>query len=183
VVPLFLLITGSIIIELTGVQHPVKWFIIAGMVLSMTADYLITRPQTFIHALVLFLVSHIFYTICFLTAGAQLNLLIILMMSVIAAGFILFFSLKMKTEFRKTMIVPVTVYILVLSFMSAAAAGYDLARGHFPGINAAAAVCYLISDSLIAVYTFVSQREWLQAPVFLFYYAAQILFFSSLFLL
>jgi uncharacterized membrane protein YhhN len=152
------------------------------LLLSATGDWLLAIPwwtQSFVLGLAAFLLAHL----CFL--GALLPLAVgvrpshariaaVVTMCLVTTGLLIWFWPHLGAE-RLT--IPVTVYIVVLCAMVCMAL---LAR--LPTIwTAVGAVCFAVSDSMIAIGRFILGNEALAVPIWWLYAAAEILITAGFF--
>lgn len=149
----------------------------AGLICSLAGDILLMLPtDLFLAGLVAFLAAHV----CYLTAfrsdgggGGPAGLLVLVVLAGAGVLSVLWPSLG-------AMRIPVLLYVAVILTMCWMALGrWWVGRGPGSGLAAAGAVCFVVSDSILALDRFHSPV--VMAPVLVLgtYYAAQVLIASS----
>ncbi|MCL1811917.1 MAG: lysoplasmalogenase [Treponema sp.] len=130
--------------------------VIAALVFSWAGDiFLINKdkPLFFRLGLAAFLVSHIFYSVAFLTLAGSVNNMALIISVVIAIPLGLAMLKLLNAD--PPMKIPVTAYAVVIILMSISAFQLMLARPGFAGILIfAASVVYLFSDTFMAYLLF-----------------------------
>lgn len=152
------------------------WFVIA-LVLSLAGDVFLMLPRDlFVPGLSSFLLGHVAYIVGLWsmgtsTAGLVVGAVIIAVALPLLGGRILG---AVRTGDEPELLVPVTVYVLVISAMvvSAGASGSALAL--------AGAVSFYVSDALIAWTRFIQPLAWGRVAVMVTYHAAQVALVASL---
>jgi len=156
---------------------PFKLRILFGLAVCLAGDiFMMLKEKKFVEGLVSFLLGHLFYISAFLTVTTpRVDFGTVLPLFIFAAVMmtLLFPHLgKMK--------VPVAVYILVITVMAGLAIQRYVDVGGTASFHAfAAAVLFVISDSLLAVNRFVRPVPFAQAGILSTYFAAQLLFALS----
>lgn len=174
----------ALLLTLAALAHPVarerRWLVPA-LLFSAVGDWLLAIPwwtMSFVLGLGSFLLAHI----CFL--AALLPHAAVSRTRAGAAAVMVAASVSMLVWFwphldsgTENLTIPVTVYITVLSAMVCTAL---LAR--LPTIwTAVGAVCFAVSDSMIAIGRFILGSEALAVPVWWSYAAAEILITAGFF--
>ncbi len=175
----------AVLLALAAVAHPIireRQWLLPALLLSATGDWLLAIPwwtQSFVFGLGAFLLAHL----CFLAAlvplvvplsarPSHLRIAGVVMMVLVAAALLVWFWPHLGRDK-----LPVTVYIVVLSAMVCMAL---LAR--LPTIwTAVGAVCFAVSDAMIAISRFILDNEALAVPIWWSYAAAQILITAGFF--
>jgi len=162
----------------TKIKLPFALWICIGLLFSLLGDILLIWPdQLFVAGLAAFLLAHLAY----LTASTRdakfpANWLLWLVFLAIAAAN--FFALK--PTLPAGLALPVAVYAVALSTMTAQAAGRALLLRTSPAkLAAAGALFFLASDSLLAWNRFHHPIPFAPLPILASYYAAQLLFAVS----
>lgn len=170
------------LLALAATAHPIlreaRWLIPA-LILSATGDWLLAIPwwePSFMAGLTAFLLAHL----CFLAALAPLA--IVSGPRLIGVGLVSASCLALLAWFwpgmaREHMIVAVTVYVAVLGAMVCAALLANLPTRW----TAIGAVCFALSDAMIATGKFVLGNELLAVPIWWSYAAAQLLIAAGFF--
>jgi uncharacterized membrane protein YhhN len=96
-------------------------FVLAGLVLSLFGDIFLMLPGNwFLAGLIAFLVGHVAYIIGFNSGGIQVrmsSLIIAVLISSFAVPIYLQLRGGLKTSGRERLILPVTLYVIVISIM------------------------------------------------------------------
>ena len=154
-----------------------RWMVLAGMLLSLAGDIFLMLPgDRFVPGLVAFLLAHVCYIAAFLpgsTAKARLGGLT----SIAAVALANLVGLLPRVD--AALKVPVLAYVAVLASM----AGFALARAWTPALAetlprsvrfaAAGAMCFVVSDSLLAWDRFAGNIPMPALLVLGTYYVAQ----------
>ncbi|RFD24766.1 hypothetical protein MUBE_12075 [Mycobacterium uberis] len=155
-----------------------RWLITA-LLLSAAGDWLLAIPwwtESFVLGLVVFLLAHL----CFL--AALMPLLVPSRIRVVCVILVCLVSVVLLTWFwphlgAEKLTIPVTVYVVVLCTMVCAALLAQL-----PTIwTAVGAVCFAVSDAMIAIGRFILGNEALTMPIWWSYAAAEILITAGFF--
>lgn len=172
----------AVLLAVAAAAHPAlreaRWLIPA-LILSATGDWLLAIPwwePSFTAGLAAFLLAHL----CYL--AALVPLAVITRARLIGAAVVCVCCVGLLVWFwpgllRDQMTVPVTVYVAVLGAMVCAA----LLAGLPSWWTAAGAVCFAVSDAMIAIGRFVLGNEVLAVPVWWAYAAAQLLITAGFF--
>lgn len=172
----------AVLLAFAAVAHPIlreaRWLIPA-LILSATGDWLLAIPwwePSFVAGLSAFLLAHLAYL------AALAPLAVVSRGRLIGVGLVCVSCLALLVWFwpglvREGMTVPVTVYVAVLGAMVCAALLADLPTRW----TAVGAVCFAVSDAMIAISRFVLGNELLAVPVWWSYAAAQLLITAGFF--
>jgi uncharacterized membrane protein YhhN len=169
----------------SALAHPIireRVWLVAALVFSAGGDWLLAIPwwtQSFVFGLASFLLAHL----CFLGAMLPLSrgstpssprIAAVVLMCLASAGLLAWFWPHLGQE---KLTIPVTVYITVLTAMVCAALSAKL-----PTIwTAVGAVCFAVSDSMIAISRFILGNQALAVPIWWSYAAAEILITAGFF--
>lgn len=164
---------AAVLLAGAAASHPIarerRWLLPA-LLFSAAGDVLLAIPwwePSFVAGLAAFLVAHL----CFLTVLIPLatrtpaRLVAVAVTVVACLGLLVWFWPRLAAD---GMTVPVTLYIAVLGAMVCAAL---LARLPTPWTGLGA-VCFAVSDTMIAVDTFVLRSEALAVPIWWMYAAS-----------
>jgi uncharacterized membrane protein YhhN len=164
------------------VAHPIvrerRWLMPA-LLLSAVGDWMLAIPwwtMSFGLGLAAFLLAHL----CFL--GALVPLARTSRVRLAAVAFMCLVSMSLLAWFwphlgRDKLTIPVTLYMVVLTAMVCMAFLADL-----PTIwTAVGAVCFAVSDTMIAIDRFILYNDALAVPIWWLYAAAQILITAGFF--
>lgn len=165
----------AVLLAVAAAAHPIlreaRWLIPA-LTLSATGDWLLAIPwwqPSFVAGLTAFLLAHL----CFLGALLPLaapsggRLAGVAATVVACLGLLVWFWPGLS---REGLAVPVVIYIGVLGAMVCAA----LLAGLPTWWTAVGAVCFAVSDAMIAIDRFVLGNETLAVPIWWVYAAAQL---------
>ncbi|MDR2111164.1 MAG: lysoplasmalogenase [Spirochaetaceae bacterium] len=132
----------------------------------------INEPRFFRLGLVSFLIGHLWYIPSFLYFTGGLNLMALGVSA--AAALPLGIAIHALIKPEKTMNLPVTVYEIVILLMSLSALQLFLYRRDGWGLLVfAGSLCFLLSDTLLAWFTFRAKAKYGDFFVMLSYLAAQ----------
>ncbi|MCB1175701.1 MAG: lysoplasmalogenase [Leptospiraceae bacterium] len=150
---------------------PGGWALCAGILFGSAGDFILSSPELpnhFLLGLILFLVGHIFYVISFLHTFQWQNRAVIplLLLSALVTALALYLFPRIPANLQ----IAVMAYIGVIFAMNGAAL---LRRSPWPAVIAGA-LCFLLSDSLIALQKF-GDFNFSWPWVMLTYYPAQFL--------
>jgi uncharacterized membrane protein YhhN len=158
------------------------WIILLGLVLSLFGDIFLMLPgDWFLAGLIAFLLAHIAYSVGFNLGGVKLtvqSLLIGVVIFVIAAG--IYFQLRngLRNSGNEGLILPVTIYVLIISFMLWSASTSNL-RDEWLSPAAilvtAGAGLFFLSDAVLGWNRFVREIPRGNLIVIMAYHAAQYL--------
>jgi uncharacterized membrane protein YhhN len=175
----------ALLLTAAAVAHPIvrerRWLMPA-LLLSAVGDFVLAIPwwaASFVFGLGAFLLAHL----CFIAALLPLagkrrpsrsRIAAVVLMCLAAVVLLASFWPRLG---RDKLTIPVTAYMVVLTVMVCAAL---VAR--LPTIWAAVgAVCFAVSDAMIAVGRFVLDNDALSVPIWWLYAAAQILITAGFF--
>ena len=152
------------------VVHDAPWgWRLAGLAFCILGDVFLMLPRdAFVPGLASFAVAQILFTISFATGTTSGTRLVVgIVIAVMAAGVLARrFVRAMRSHGHGELVVPVVVYVVVISAMAVAA----IAGGSWVAI--AGAVVFMASDSLIAESRFVAARPWHPVGIMVTYYVA-----------
>ncbi|MEB3068527.1 lysoplasmalogenase [[Mycobacterium] vasticus] len=172
----------AVLLAVAAAGHPIRrearWLVPA-LMFSAAGDWLLAIPwwePSFVAGLSAFLLAHL----CFL--GALIPRAVVSGRGLIGVGVVCVSCVGLLVWFwpglvREGMTVPVVVYVAVLAAMVCAALLADLPTRW----TAVGAVCFAVSDSMIAISRFVLRDEVLAVPVWWTYAAAQVLITAGFF--
>ncbi len=175
----------AVLLAVAALAHPIarerRW-LVGALLLSAAGDWLLAIgwwTQSFVFGLGAFLLAHL----CFLgallplalkAAPTRARIIAVIVMCAAPGGLLVWFWPHLGQE---KLTVPVTVYIVVLSAMVCTALLAQL-----PTIwTAVGAVCFAVSDSMIAIGRFILGNEVLAVPIWWTYAAAAILITAGFF--
>jgi uncharacterized membrane protein YhhN len=175
----------ALLLAAAALAHPIireRIWLVAALVFSAGGDWLLALPwwtQSFVFGLASFLLAHL----CFLGAMLPLSkgstpssprIAAVVLMCLASAGLLAWFWPHLG---QQKLTIPVTVYITVLTAMVCAALSAKL-----PTIwTAVGAVCFAVSDSMIAISRFILGNDALAVPIWWSYAAAEILITAGFF--
>jgi uncharacterized membrane protein YhhN len=175
----------ALLLTAAAVAHPIvrerRWLMPA-LLLSAVGDFLLAIPwwtESFVFGLGAFLLAHVCYIGALLPLAekrlpSRPRLAAVVLMCLAAVALLASFWPHMG---RDRLTIPVTAYMIVLTVMVCAAL---VAR--LPTIWAAVgAVCFAVSDAMIAVDRFILDNEALSVPIWWLYAGAQILITAGFF--
>lgn len=153
-----------------------KFFIFLALMFSLVADVLLMIEETdlMLYGIVFFVFAHISYIIYFSVGYtfALWNVLPALFLIIYA-----FFLFKKAKDSAGRFLYPMLIYFCILScmiFFAVARSGTSPCMSYF---SVAGAICFLVSDSIIAFNLFIRPLKHASVLTWLFYAPAQ-LFFS-----
>lgn len=152
-----------------GVAGDVRWWLLAGLVLSLAGDVFLMLPERwFVAGLAAFLVAHLAYItgmvqIDFSGFRALIGVAVVAVMAAVVGRAVVAGAARSD----RTMRVPVTAYVTVISAMVIVACG----TGE-PWLIAAAVLFYC-SDSILGWNRFVRPAAWMPLAVMVTYHLAQ----------
>jgi len=176
-IPVFSLLLFLVIFDF---NTDYRLLIMAALFFSLAGDLFLLSEKRFLYGVVAFLVSHVFYFIAFVNETENFNFLIF-------APIILFtgsYFLIIKKSLKSKMVIPIAVYVTVISLMLWSAANLFFASENNNSlIIFIAAILFTISDSVLAWNKFVNKFKFAQLIILPTYYAAQLLFAVSVILI
>jgi uncharacterized membrane protein YhhN len=173
-------ITCLLIITVANTEKTEKLLLSAALIFSGAGDIVLRTDieNLFVTGLVLFLIAHIFYLICFFNnfrfkrASIPLNIFIIAY--AVFAGFLL----KNTPE---PFFIPVFIYLFIITVMALGAGFYSTGNRHKTShLVYTGAALFMISDTLIAVNKFLFQFDYSNALIIFLYYLAQFLIINGI---
>ena len=152
-----------------GVADGVRWWIVAGLVLSLAGDvFLLLSERWFVAGLGSFLLAHLAYIVAMQQVGMAAGRLLAGFVAAGVVGIVVGRPIVGGAASRDpAMRVPVAAYLLAISVMVAVAIG----TGE-PWLIAAAALFYC-SDGILGWNRFVEGRRWMPLAVMISYHLAQ----------
>lgn len=172
----------ALLLTVAAAAHPIvrerRWLMPA-LLASAVGDWLLAIPwwtMSFGLGLAAFLLAHL----CFL--GALVPLARVSRVRLAAVAFMCLVSVSMLAWFwphlaRDKLTIPVTLYLIALTAMVCLALLADL-----PTIwTAVGAVCFAVSDMMIAIGRFILYNDALAVPIWWLYAAAQVLITAGFF--
>ncbi|MEY4749995.1 MAG: hypothetical protein RIQ60_2209 [Pseudomonadota bacterium] len=175
-----LLAMAWVLLQLQAVGGPPKaaLWLLAALAASCVGDVLLMMHNAFVPGLVAFLCAHLAY-IALLRSDAALLAHRRAVMGTLALG-ALMYGVLVAGGLPAGLRGPVAAYVLVIALMAAQALGRALLeaeaarRRHALGV-ALGALCFMLSDSMLALDRFVTPLPQARLWVLASYYAAQIL--------
>lgn len=147
---------------------PWVWLLIA-LVFCLLGDVFLMLPrESFIQGLASFAVAQVLFTVSFVTRDVTSGRVLVGLVIAVPAAFLLArrFVAALRQGGRANLVVPVALYITVISIMAVG----SVAAGSVIGI--AGAILFMISDSLIAESRFVKEQRWHGVGIMVTYHAA-----------
>jgi uncharacterized membrane protein YhhN len=181
------IVIGTLALWQSGTKS--YWFytllIVAGLVLSLIGDIALelTHPQAFLSGMIAFALAHISYIAAFFVAQAYSGVITSAWRDVVAGlaltvlGMLFYYYVHRHLgQFR----VPVLFYIVIISIMlhrAVSSADYGVGIPLQPAFAVAGAMCFYVSDFILALNKFVFEDDSVQggAIVLGFYYLAQLM--------
>ena len=180
--PLICIVLAGYLISKTRLYGNFSKLIFGGLLFSLVGDVALLfagkNPIFFIAGLSTFLIAHIFYAAAFFRdyrynpdASKKYGHIMLIVMSVFTIGF--YFWIQTYLVDLK---IPVMAYMLVISIM-AIMAGYRYERVNLQSFQLilAGAICFVISDTLLAINKFVQPFVLSGVLIMATYMAAQFL--------
>jgi len=174
-------LTMALILAAAGLGHagpaPFRLRILLGLTACLAGDvFMMLREKRFVEGLVSFLLGHLFYISAFLTVmSVRVDFGTVFPLFIFAGA-----MMAILFPHLGGMKIPVAAYILVITVMGGLAIQRYVDVGGAAAFRAfAAAVLFIVSDSLLAVNRFVRPFPWAQAGILSTYFTAQILFALS----
>lgn len=167
--------------RLSGAPSPFGWLILAGLLCSVAGDVFLMLPrERFTAGLASFLVAHLFYIAAFWLmapprlAGSELAVLALL--AGIALPMYVRLARGIREKGRDRLLLPVALYISVITLMVWRAAGTMSSPTPLPSpplLPVAGAMLFYISDAALAWDKFVTPLPWRHIIVMSTYFGAQ----------
>ena len=161
-----------------GWRGELFWFG-AGLVFSLLGDIFLLPRGLFLAGMGAFFTAHLFYIIGFSRSPLQFSWLLLVGLLVLLPIFILFIRVlraSLKKHHQEGMILPVTLYALIICLMVLAAFStlFRPAWGPLPArLVTVGAALFLVSDGALAVNRFVRTMRWGDPLVMVTYHVAQ----------
>lgn len=158
------------------------WIILVGLILSLFGDIFLMLPgDWFLAGLIAFLLAHIAYSVGFNSGGVKLStqsILIGVIIIAIAAAIYLQLRSGLRDSGNEGLILPVTFYVLIISFMLWSASTSNLREDWLSQaaiLVTAGAALFFLSDALLGWNRFVREIPRGNLIVIMTYHAAQYL--------
>lgn len=156
---------------------PFCLLILFGITIGVAGDLFIAAgDKTFVFGLISFLITHILYVIAFnITKTAfVISYPLLAVIIVISIAFAIYITIKMQKGGDKALIIPVWVYISVLTAMLVFSINFTFAHNKSFPYLILGSLFFFLSDSVLSFKTFVYKKnETLQIFILTFYYIAQ----------
>ena len=151
----------------------VAWWIWIGLLLGLAGDLLLLKKEYFLFGLAAFLQGHLCYVAAFAGDYAwRVELLVpIALFGLGFGGLLCYFLIKND---RKSYLVPVALYIIVICLMLVYALHSDLEQAGVVRAFGAGALLFAASDALLALNRFARRFPEAQLMVLATYYSAQL---------
>jgi uncharacterized membrane protein YhhN len=172
----------ALLLTVAAVGHPIvrerRWLMPA-LLLSAAGDWVLAIPlwsMSFALGLTAFLLAHLCYLAALipLVEPTRVRLAGVALMCLASVSLLAWFWPHMA---RDKLTIPVTAYMVVLTAMVCVALLAEL-----PTIwTAVGAVCFAVSDTMIAIGRFILNNDALAVPIWWLYAAAQILITAGFF--
>ncbi|WP_439518016.1 lysoplasmalogenase family protein [Hydrogenophaga sp.] len=174
--PLAMLVAMAVVLQAR--PRGMRW-LLAALAASLAGDVFLMFPGYFIPGLVAFLLAHLAYIALFRQdAGWLPSRSALLVVSTVAGAMyaVLWFG-GLPEGLRG----PVAAYVVAIAVMAAQAVGRATVLRHKPSVLVAVgAVCFMLSDTLLAINRFVTPLPMSQVWVLGTYYAAQCLIVAGM---
>ncbi|MFA6166798.1 MAG: lysoplasmalogenase [Gemmatimonadaceae bacterium] len=170
--PLAILALMALVLRTTAASRYRTW-IAAGLAASLAGDILLMLPQgLFVQGLAAFLLAHLCYIRAFASDGAGRSAPVLPALPVFGiAGALLWYLWPSLGPMR----LPVACYVAVISTMSwQAIARWRMLGTPHAMLAAAGSVCFLMSDSALAIRKFMAPFPGATLVIMATYYAAQL---------
>ncbi|MFW6365733.1 MAG: lysoplasmalogenase [Spirochaetota bacterium] len=177
--PLCILISALVI---TGLQQELSagWLIVAGLVLGMGGDVLLTRDRLFLAGLASFLAGHIFYIVFFTVKSSTFSPILLFFILAPVLYAVIFYA-RLPRE-KSSMRLPVGVYMTVITIMVITAANLHLNTPGGQELFAAGALFFFLSDSILAWHMMIASVRYDSLLVMSTYYTGQFCIASGILL-
>lgn len=145
------------------------WWRVAALILCIAGDVFLMLPRdAFVPGLASFAGAQVMFALSFATPEMLPGRFIVGIIIVVPLAAVLArrFVNALRNGGHDGLVVPVTVYLVLISAMTVA----SIAGGSAPAI--AGAVSFMVSDSLIAESRFVENRRWHGTAIMVTYHAA-----------
>lgn len=152
------------------IVHDATWgWRIAALTFCLLGDVFLMLPRdAFVPGLASFAVAQVMFSVSFLTGTFDVGRLAVGAVVIVPMAVVLVrrFVGAIRRAGRADLVVPVLVYVAVISAMAVA----SIAAG--PVVAVAGALIFMASDSLIAESRFVKERAWHGVGIMVTYHAA-----------
>ena len=169
----------SINMVITGKISTFSLLVLFAIIIGMFGDIFIISQKTFIFGLISFLITHVLYVVAFNLSGIVLNINMIIFVPIVLISliFVIYLSFVMSKSDDKSLIIPVWVYVTVITVMIISSIGFTINNNLKLPLFIIASGFFFISDAVLSIKTFVSKKsEFLQIFILVFYYLAQTFF-------
>lgn len=143
--------------------------LVAALVFCLAGDVFLMLPRgAFVQGLGAFAVAQMLFAASFIVGGLSVGRILVGALIAVAVAIVL--ARRFVGALRRTghhqLVVPVCIYVVVISAMGVAAVGGGTA------VAIAGAALFLVSDSLIAETRFVTPRPWQPTAIMVTYHLA-----------
>lgn len=169
------LIAAAVVLE--PVDSTMRWWFVAGLVLSLAGDVflMLPREELFVAGLGAFLLAHVCYIVGFVAGGVSALVMAITLVPLgLFVGAVAPIVVTSARRHDARLAVPVSVYVAVISAMVVAAFGAGSAAG------IVGALLFYLSDLTIGWSRFVRNFPSARLVIMVTYHAAQVLLVLSL---
>ena len=147
------------------------YVMVIGLVFCLAGDLLLLKPEYFVFGLLSFLVAHLLFSYGFTRFGGLKKYWKPLVFALVFTGII--FALVFEGLKNNGLVIPVAVYILVISFMAWQGISLYIWKKKKVFLSIAiATVLFMISDSMIAISSFRSPFELSRLLILITYWAS-----------
>ena len=169
IIGLFFFLLVNFIID----PNPIYLIILLALLFSVAGDIFIVLENKFVFGLASFLLCHILYIFYFYMRKIEYSYMTIIITLIFAALFFVFLILKRNNNLKNSMIIPVIIYVLVLSIMLISAVSFDIGRYKHLYLFSIGAILFFISDASLSIDKFVYNYKFTYIIVLLTYYLSQ----------
>jgi uncharacterized membrane protein YhhN len=146
--------------------------LLIGLIFGLGGDLLLLNDDFFVKGLFSFLIGHIFYIIAMWPGKITLSPWFIVLVSGASLGYTLLLAKLMTSQKRQKFLLPVAVYVIVISMMLLSALNFHSTIQAFPWLAIGAALFY-ISDAVLSWDRFIYRKPLFHIAILGPYYAAQ----------
>jgi len=172
-IPVLLLIIYLAFYIFQGHTNGFYYLILFGLIFGVSGDICLLFDKTFILGILLFLIGHILYILAFFSKSILLPVYMIIFIIAFSIIFGLFISIKMSPADRKKLIIPIWIYIAVITVMSMTSINFDILMKSALPFFTLGAVFFYVSDTLLSIDKFVKPNKIVVVFNLLTYYIAQ----------
>ncbi len=148
-------------------------FIAIALFFGMIGDIFLVKKNLFIAGMLSFVVGHIFYIMRFKQYKWDLPFYVFIIVAILSFLFGIFLTNKMEPEKKKSLLIPVWCYIIIISLMLLAAINFEFnAKRNFPYYIVGALLFY-ISDAILSIDNLIKEFKISMLLVLITYYFAQ----------